>query len=603
MSAKQSLIKQIPFQNLKLWEGNMRKASTQKQSDNELYASIKSQNLLKNLIVFLDDDGKYGVAGGGRRYRAVAKLISEGHFDSSYTVPCKIVDKESAHLATIHENIHDEPHPADLYTAYKNLADQNHSVKQIATMFGKTQKEVEKMLTLARVHDELLSLFRQNKIDLPAMIAFTVTTDQEKQLACWSALKKNKPSASQIRQYLTKAYYESTDPIARVVGVDRYKAAGGELSKDIFQDTVYFHDMELVESLAQTIINEKLDAIKAEGWKWVEYDESFSGWRRDLTKLHADFVGVPKSLIKSIENLENKIEESEEAEDYSDEGIKAHEKLESDLGTLLQQKEEYRNFTQDVIKTTGAILTLDEHGFSVYRALLRHEDAAKAKNLTEPNNSPEESTTAESQALLADLAAYNNLSFQACMVTNPGLCFDIFVYELATKVFTSFSRTLIQFSMNGTKPSGVEIEDTEAFRKLADFKNSLQLDWVELEGEASLNEFCKLAQESKLKLLAYCVAINSRADIANITESQSYIANSTGYSISDYWKPTAGNYFNRLNKAALVEIGKSFYDESWEELAIRKKKSEVAQELANADQLKNWLPRQFDNAPSIPLDE
>lgn len=593
MTSKQTAIKQIPFQNLKVWEGNMRKAAAPKQSDNELYASIKSQNLLKNLIVFLDDDGSYAVAGGGRRLKALDRLVKEGHFDANHPVSCRVIEKENAMLATIHENIYETPHSADLYTAYKNLADQNHSVKEIALMFGKPAKEVEKILTLARVHEDLMTLFRQNKIDLASMVAFAVTADREKQIACWNALKQSKPSANQIKQFLTKSYYDQNDAIAKIVGIDRYKAAGGEISKDIFDNTVYFHDMELVETLAEDIKKEKLDAVIGEGWKWVEYSDSFQGYRRDLTKLNADFVGVPKSLLNSIAKVEKKIDEWEEKDDYSSASLKEYELLENERDELLQQKEEYRNYTQDVISKTGAIVTLDDHGFSVYRGLLKHEDARTVQNSSNKIDTQPEQASMESQALLTDLGVYHSVSFQAAMLRHPMLCLDIFIYEIAKKELAGYCDALVQFSMRGAPKEAVELEQSKAYEVINEFKSSLDLTWLELEGEAAVNAFCSLSLDTKLQILSYCVATNSHGKIDSASDSQMYIAKATQFNVADFWQPTFGNYFNRINKAALVDIGKTFFAEGWEEDAIKKKKSDVCQEVAANTGKHTWLPRQF----------
>ena len=59
---------------------------------------------------------------GGRRYRALAMLVSEGKIAADAQVPVRIVDEQESTSASLTENISRESmHPADEFAAFQRL--------------------------------------------------------------------------------------------------------------------------------------------------------------------------------------------------------------------------------------------------------------------------------------------------------------------------------------------------------------------------------------------------------------------------------------------------------------------------------------------------
>ena len=89
-----------------------------------------------------------------------------------------------------------------------------------------------------------------------------------------------------IRRLLTETTVRADDR-GRVVGAEAYEAAGGIILRDLFEQDSggWFQDAALLEQLVFDKLKVDADAIRAEGWKWVEAAISFpyghtSGMRR-----------------------------------------------------------------------------------------------------------------------------------------------------------------------------------------------------------------------------------------------------------------------------------------------------------------------------------
>ena len=71
---------------------------------------------------------------------------------------------------------------------------------------------------------------------------------------------------------LTEGAVRATDKRALFIGLDAYVAAGGAVMNDLFQsdDGGWLQDVALVDRLVAEKLEREADAVRAEGWKWVE---------------------------------------------------------------------------------------------------------------------------------------------------------------------------------------------------------------------------------------------------------------------------------------------------------------------------------------------
>lgn len=594
----------INYQRLRLWSGNMRKSATSKQADDQLYAAIKEAGrVLSPLLVFVED-GLYQVAGGGRRWRQVGRLIADGFFSENVMVPCTIIDKAKAVVFTLYENTYLPPHPADLYDAYQQMIIEGLSQKEICKAFGQKPKEVEKILRLSVVHPEIMTNFRNGKFDLDVMMAFTIADNQEKQLACWQSMNKKNIHASAVRQFLTKSSYDNSDAIVKCVGFDVYKKAGGSFTEDIFSKIIYLHDMPLVETLFSERIALLSEELKADGWLWVEQRENFYGYAgSQYSKISADYVNVPDSLQSEIDALRSKIDELEDSDDC-DEHEEEIDDLNEKLDALHGSKNEYLAFTADDKALAGVFLCLEDSGtISVHRGYVKkeHQKQLDQNSGDEGSIKNQPSESGESAKLKMDLDKYYTQAVRASLVDKPELCFDLLIFETALGFFADSWSRFVKASFSGTGLDAVDLDCTAAAAKIKAAHERLNLAWVEVEDDAEcFNEFLKLSHAEKMAIMAYCVAVNVDADIQRPEAHQVYAENETGFSLLDYWKPTETNYFNRLNKSSLTNIGKTALGDEWAEAAAKRKRGDISKELANSDKLVGWLPSSLIRSPEEP---
>jgi ParB family chromosome partitioning protein len=64
----------------------------------------------------------------------------------------------------------------------------------------------------------------------------------------------------------------ASDKRAQFIGIEAYEAAGGAVMRDLFQqdDGGWLQDPALLDRLVAEKLKRESDALRAEGWKWVE---------------------------------------------------------------------------------------------------------------------------------------------------------------------------------------------------------------------------------------------------------------------------------------------------------------------------------------------
>ena len=125
---------------------NVRVVTPSKPADAQLMASILADGILQNLVVINTEagDDTFEVIAGGRRLAAVARHIEAGKFSDDYELPCLIKSRSDATALSMAENIcRENMHPADVFLAYKALADSGRTEKEIAKRFGDSTTQVK----------------------------------------------------------------------------------------------------------------------------------------------------------------------------------------------------------------------------------------------------------------------------------------------------------------------------------------------------------------------------------------------------------------------------------------------------------------------------
>ena len=583
----------IPLNKLVPWDGNVRKTNAMDDLE-ELVASIEAHGILQSLVVKKTSRGKFSIIAGRRRYYASRILVERGKMPYDAPVPCQIVPSgaDSAEISLTENVVRAPMHPADQFEAFRDLVDEGSTPADIAARFGISETAVKQRLKLARVSPTVFQSYKDGKLDLEQVQAFTVSDDHAAQDNVLENLSEWNDGADTIRDALTENDIRASDKRARFVTVAAYEEAGGAVRRDLFAEDdegVFLLDAALLDRLALEKLRLEAEQVKAEGWKWVEA-------ALDVDRSEMDFrVRRPEPLALSDEEAAEHKRLSEEYADLFDRSDEPNqetsdrlEEIESRIADLEDRDTAY---TSDTLAIAGAIVTLRHDGeLEILRGLVKPEDAPEVEERSEsskPKERPEFSAK-----LVESLTAAKSAAIGAALSQNPSVALAAVVHGLAMSVFASFS---------GDARLQVRAEVTE-YDEDCKGAGELKLDYEKwsdrLPGEESaLWEWC-LAQEQHtlLELLAFCAGCTVDAVTQKLDSASPRIAHGNALSaalnldMKQWFTPTAENFFKRVGRPTIVNAIREATGKpskrSWEKL----KKAELAVLAERETKGTGWLP-------------
>lgn len=595
----------IPHSKLVPTKRNVRKAKSRTETDAELESSIQANGVLQNLIV-AQVPGKdlFEVGAGGRRWRLTGKLIKKGVFQPEHPMPAKVVPYESLRENSLAENWGRDPmHPADEFDAFAELLDEGKTIEELSAKFGKKKKEIDRLLRLQKVHPKIVSAFRNNEISYDAIQAFTITDDQEQQLACFEALLPD-VDADDVEAYLTDTYMKSTHKLVKFVGLASYKKAGGGVAGDLFDTTVYITDVAKLTEMA----NKKMERYRQEqstGWKWCEIIDNEWDSNQLGRKMTADYKDVPPELEEQIAKTYEELHALEDGEDdWTEEDSRKETQLGEQLDSLESKKEEYRAFSEDQKQMAGCCvyLTRDGEPRTIFGIVKKSDEKAvrsleKAKaNANEgvPTNADTDDECYESQAVKDDLNNVYQQAFQVAIMEHQDLLADMLIFNI---VSSSAHQHCWSSSIrcSGVTFSGAGIEETNAARQLSETYESLPLAFLDKDTEVErFTMFRQLSTKDKKRVMSFFVARSLGNPLRSGNDSiLMCAATEIGFDPSSYWAPTAENYFSRLQKKSLLNVGVEIHDEQWKDDHSKLSKGELVNLIAGDDRIASWVPPYF----------
>lgn len=597
----------IKLSQLTISPMNVRVVGASKQDDKELTASIRAKGILQNLVVVPEEGqgDRYEVIAGGRRFAVLTNLHSAGEIDGDYLVPCTVRELDEAVEISLGENIKADMHPADVFMAFKRLADGGLKEKEIAERLGRSQAEVKRLLKLGTVAPELVEHFRNGKLDLDCIMAFTVNDNQERQLACFAELSRGYMDSRRIKNYLLGEAISSKSREAKFVGVSAYKKAGGTISTDLFSEESFWNDAELVNQLIDDRLTKEAKKFEKD-WAWVE--TSRLGWeaKNGYFTIEGKHVDVPQKLddqIAAVEKRLNELEDMDMDEEWTDEQDEEFRKLEDQLGELQEKRDTYIQFTAEQREVAGVIITFDYDGkLSVSEGMVKKSDKKRIDAIDQDGDDDEEgisvsrsseSERIESNALFSDLNAYYGQAFQVHLLQHEATCFDLLIYSMAFKVLSHMPcwDRLASIDCNAERFTALGIEETKAADTMKAAELSLNAAWVEIDDPAErFTAFQALSKKDKMKLMTFCVARSSVAGIGRGRAQQTLVAEQTQFNLADYWLPTSEIYFSRIKRDDLMAIGVSLSGEDFANNNAKAKKGELAEHIAELPERGAWLP-------------
>ncbi len=235
-----------------------------------LESSILQHGLLENLVAHPMDDGRFGVVAGGRRLRAIHKLVTSGALPPDFAIPVKVRDLTSAELielSTTENLMRRDLRPYEVHAAIAAAHAAGSRIDAIAANLGQTETWVRRMRRLGELLPPIREAYIAGDIDIEQASAYAATADEDLQAAAWEHFR-NQPrymaQAHHIRAWL-KIGNRDHERLLALVGDVVYRAAGGRFELDLFADGPErgrIADEALLRRLAEEILSVERDAIR-----------------------------------------------------------------------------------------------------------------------------------------------------------------------------------------------------------------------------------------------------------------------------------------------------------------------------------------------------
>lgn len=175
----------------------------------------------------------------GRRRRFGLLLLRErGDVTDDYEVDCLLAETKAQQVAGIMlpATEHAPVHIADVITAIGKLRKTKLDTGAIAAALGYAELEIKRLEALASVHPNVLKALRAGKLTLKQVRLFARIGDKKQQAEIAQTALDGYFQDYQLKGLVTGGRVTVDDPRFTLVGMDRYVAAGGRVSSDLFAE-------------------------------------------------------------------------------------------------------------------------------------------------------------------------------------------------------------------------------------------------------------------------------------------------------------------------------------------------------------------------------
>lgn len=629
-------VRDVPLNKLHLSQANVRRIKAG-VSIEELAEDIARRGLLQSLSVrpMLDDDGEetgaFTVPAGGRRFEALKLLVKQKRMSATVRVPCIVrVDGVAEEDSLAENTMREALHPLDQFRAFQALREE-HGMgdEEIAAKFFVTSAVVRQRLKLAAASPKLLDLYAAGELTLEQLMAFCVTSDHGRQEQVWDALSRSysrEPYA--IRRLLTERAVPAGDKRAVFIGAVEYEAAGGPIARDLFQQDRggWFEDPALLERLVRDKLEREAEAVRAEGWRWVEVAPDFPyGHTYTLRRLTGLEVPISEADQAEHDRLRAEYEglEAEHAGTGEDLSEEVDQKLAELEAALARFEDRPRAYDPDEIGRAGAFVSLDHGGaLLVESGYVRPEDEAPQAETTSgtadvetspsdqtgdvrpPSPAPESAPEEEDgirplpERLLTELTAHRTVALRDALAGQFEVAFLAALHALVLKAlhrFGSSSCLEIEAKSAGFSVQAPGLADTAPARAI----EARQGDWRHrLPGNADAlwDALVALDGESRRALFAHCVGLTVNAVHEPWSRGPGRLAHADqlagalGLDLAASWSPTAEGYLGRVTKARILQAVREAKGGAAAQLIDHLKKPEMAKEAERLLADTGWLP-------------
>ncbi|MER9895529.1 ParB/RepB/Spo0J family partition protein [Mesorhizobium sp. M0119] len=635
----------IPYDKLRLSQKNVRRIKDG-VSIEQLADDIGRRKLIQSLNVrpMLDGEGEetgtFEVPAGGRRYLALGILIKQKRLAKDEPIPC-IVNRgqeTSAEEDSLAENLRRaDLHPLDQFRAFKTLSDHGLDPDEIGARFFVSPATVKQRLRLASVSPKLLDLYEKDEIRLEQIMAFSISDDHARQEQVWERISSSHTQEPYyIRRLLTETTVRADDRRAVYVGAEAYEAAGGVILRDLFEQDSggWFQDAALLEQLVFDRLKVDAEAIRAEGWKWVDAAISFpyghtSGMRRiyaEAQELSAEEIERYDALKAEYDKLDVDYAQAEDA----DEAIEAKlDQLGAELDAIDDRPQTYDPAQKAI---AGVFVTLAANGkLQVDAGFVRSEDEPRTEtgavdvgeeggaaggtrsngdddgdgvvvngepvNDTSGADGEDDDIKPLPDRLVFDLTAQRTLALRNALAGDVDIAIIAALHAFVLQVFYRFAPdTCLEISLKSGSFSQVDgLAETSWAKEIAERHEAWDRDLPD-EAEGLWDFLFGLDEASRKALFAHCVSLTLNAVVEpwnrrpKALEHADMLGRSLQFDmVNAGWTPTV-EFLGRLTKARILQAVREARGADSAQLIDHMQKDIMAREAARLLERSNWLP-------------
>ncbi len=630
----------IPFNKLLLSQSNVRRIKVG-VSIEELAEDIARRTLLQSITVRPvcdaegNETGMFEIPAGGRRYRALELLVKQKRLAKTAPVPCVVREGGIAEEDSLAENVQRAPlHPLDQFRAFQALRDKGQSEEEIAAAFFVAVSVVKQRLRLASVSPKLLDIYADDGMTLDQLMAFTVNADHERQEQVFERLCQSYAKEPHtIRRMLTEGAVRAADKRAQFIGIDAYADAGGVIMRDLFQgdDGGWLQDIGLLDRLVADQLRDRAEAIRAEGWKWIEvapdfaYGHSYSlrQLRGEPTPLTGEEQATRDALQAEMDGLEQTYAEADELPEKVDQRL-------GEIETALAAFDDRPViFDPEDISRAGAFISIDGAGnLRIERGFVRPEDelpierdadaggeqdtprAAAVRvehdSVTmsaepEPSSEPDEDEGLKPipDRLMTELTAHRTLALRYALGGQTDVALTAALHALCLKVFYRYAQDTcleIDIKSAGFSAQAPGLQDS-ALANAFDARHQAWIAALPKDPAELWDALTAFDGDSRQALFAHCVSLSLNAVFEAYNRKPRALAHADRIAqvvdldmVAAGWAPTVESYLGRVTKARILGAVREARGERAAQLIDHLKKGEMADKAQELLVSSGWLP-------------
>jgi len=641
----------IPFNKLVLSQANVRRIKAG-VSVEELAEDIARRTLLQSLTVrpVLDDGGAetgmFEIPAGGRRYRALDLLVKQKRLGRATPIPCVVRTEGLAEEDSLAENVQRAPlHPLDQFRAFQSLREKGRSEEEIAATFFVSVQVVRQRLKLAAVSPKLLDVYAEDGMTLDQLMAFTVNPNHERQEQVWEATQRSyNKEPYHLKRLLTEGAVRASDKRAQFVGIEAYEVAGGVVMRDLFQqdDGGWLQDPVLLDRLVAEKLEQEAQAVRAEGWKWLEVATDFPyGHTYGLRLITGEAVAMTDQETASADALRAEYERLEQAHADANE---LPDDVDRRLGEIETALAAFDNrpvrYDPEEIARAGVFVSIDSSGdIRIERAYVRPEDEPAIPH--QPDSTHEEAGSAAADAatdevvgtvdgrsaepqdgpdqddgikpipdrLMTELTAYRTLALRDALAQDPDVAHLAALHAFCLRLFYRYAwETCVEVEVKscvfGNQAPG--LNDT-AIATAVDERHRRWSEQLPRESGDLWDALVAFDADSRDALFAHCIAMSVNAvhepwnRRPRALAHADRVAEAIGLDVAAAgWSPTVENYFGRVTKARILQAVREAKGEQAAQQLDHLKKGDMAERAQELLQGSGWLPEPL-RTPNRPL--